>query len=122
VRHVNRPNRILDLIDAGLQSSDETDYGFDGEGCIRCRAKVEEGDFCPGCRAFLLEDSDEDPTRPRGHLPPIIGCPAGVPGGMTLGEAFRRETLMISVIQRPPLVRCPHHGEARGGTCLGCVT
>jgi hypothetical protein len=60
---VTRADRILDTIDAGLQSSDETDYGFDREGCVRCRGAVEEGDFCPSCRAFLLEDSDEDPTR-----------------------------------------------------------
>lgn len=57
-------DRILELIDAGLQSSDEHGYGHDNRGlCARCqRQKPAEGEFCAGCRSFLLEDSDEDPT------------------------------------------------------------
>lgn len=61
-------DRILDLIDAGLQSSSESDRYLDvapsvGEGCVRCGAGdvPEGGDLCDGCRAFLLGDSEDDP-------------------------------------------------------------
>lgn len=57
---------ILDVIDAGLQSSAEggMDVG-DPELCVRCQATapVVDGDLCVGCRAFLLDDSDVDPAR-----------------------------------------------------------
>jgi hypothetical protein len=59
---------ILDLIDGGLQRSDEPSYGTDHSPsrCARCQrhAPVDGGDFCDGCRAFLLEDTDEDPRQP----------------------------------------------------------
>lgn len=62
-------DRILDLIDAGLQSSSESDRYRDvapsvGEGCVRCDTSdvPEGGDLCKGCRAFLLDDSETDPA------------------------------------------------------------
>lgn len=59
---------ILDLIDAGLQSSPESGCHTDvcPDRCARCRRhdRPADGDLCPGCRAFLLEDSAEDPMRP----------------------------------------------------------
>lgn len=61
----DRVDDILDLIDAGLQSTTEAAYGTDfrpGQ-CARCQRNepAEGGDLCPGCRAFLLGDSDDDP-------------------------------------------------------------
>lgn len=59
-------DRILDLLDAGLQSSAETGYGTDRDttACARClrNSPAEGGDLCPGCRAFLLGDAAEDPA------------------------------------------------------------
>ena len=59
-------DRILDVLDVGLQTSTETGYGtdHDAERCARCQRHdpAEGGDLCPGCRAFLLGDSDDDPT------------------------------------------------------------
>lgn len=64
-------DRILDLIDAGLQSSPEAGYGTDHQpdACARCQEHppVEDGDLCDGCRTFLLGDSDSDPREERGH-------------------------------------------------------
>lgn len=58
--------RILDVLDVGLQTSAETGYGtdHDPERCARCQRHdpMPDGDLCPGCRTFLLGDSDDDPT------------------------------------------------------------
>jgi hypothetical protein len=69
-------DRILDVIDAGLQSSTEMGYGSDRwpDRCVRCQeaTPAESGDLCAGCRAFLLGDSDVDPrdpwSLPRGQM------------------------------------------------------
>lgn len=72
-------DRILSLIDAGLQSSDETGYGTDRAPdstlCARCQLTepVEGGDLCLVCRAFLLGDSDQDPTTRSPHGFPVYG-------------------------------------------------
>jgi hypothetical protein len=68
---------ITDLIDdalAGhdLQRTTEASYGDDfGPGvCWRCRADADStSGLCDGCRAYLLEDSDEDPARATGWKP-----------------------------------------------------
>lgn len=68
---MTRPDDILDLIDAGLQSSTEHGYGTDPNPDLcarRCGNKPADGDLCAGCRAFLLGDSDEDPK----PLPPGV--------------------------------------------------
>lgn len=61
--------RIIDLIDDGLQSSAELSYGDDVEGtCVRdgCREPAAGGgNFCGECRAFMLEDTDIDPVAER---------------------------------------------------------
>jgi len=55
-------DRILSVIDGGLQSSSETGSGIDlhPDLCARCQChdSAEGGDLCAGCRAFLLGDSD----------------------------------------------------------------
>jgi hypothetical protein len=61
-------DRILDIIDGGLQSSIEHGFRVDNSpnACIRClkTEPAEGGDLCRGCRAFLLGDSRVDP-KPR---------------------------------------------------------
>ena len=64
-----RVDRILDVIDAGLQSSPEASYGeisYGDKTCVRCRSTDLEpsGEFCGPCRAFLLGDSEDDPAAP----------------------------------------------------------
>lgn len=66
-------DRILGVIDAGLQHSDEVSYGTDHSPdlCARCQ-KLEPatgGDLCEGCRAFLLGDSEQDPKERRRSYP-----------------------------------------------------
>lgn len=61
-------DRILGLIDDAVQSSPERGHGADARGlCARCQHQepAEGGDLCQGCRAFLLEDSDQDPAERR---------------------------------------------------------
>lgn len=55
---------ILDVIDAGLQSSSEAGEQFDPEMCARCQRGplADDRGLCAGCRAFLLGDSDRDPV------------------------------------------------------------
>lgn len=63
-------DRILELIDAGLQSSDEHGYPAgavaepDTSLCLRCgqHERVQGIEMCEGCRAFLLGDSSDDPA------------------------------------------------------------
>lgn len=61
-------DRILDILDVGLQTSAEHGYGTDRDAgqCARCQCHepMPDGDLCAGCRAFLLGDSDDDPTIP----------------------------------------------------------
>jgi hypothetical protein len=66
-------DRILDIIDGGLQTSTEHGYTDDGwpafpvdqSRCPRCQRHpaADGADLCEGCRAFLLEDTDVDPAR-----------------------------------------------------------
>jgi hypothetical protein len=65
----SRIDRVLAAIDAGLQSSPESDQYSDvapsvGSGCVRCPADetTDGGDLCDGCRAFLLGDTETDPA------------------------------------------------------------
>lgn len=109
-------DRILDVIEAGLQRSTETGYGTDARpgSCARCQAHepVEGGDLCDGCRAFLLDDSDTDPAH-RNEIASRIED-AYPPPAM---RAPRRERLrcfgghydgaMISVSNRHPTVLIP---------------
>lgn len=60
-------DRILDLIDAGLQSSTEAGQSLgDPDLCARCQhtPHADDSDFCAGCRAYLLGDSDVDTRQP----------------------------------------------------------
>jgi len=61
-----RADRILEVLDSGLQASTETGFGTDRapDACARCQlhAPVKGGDLCEGCRAFLLGDVDDDPA------------------------------------------------------------
>ena len=91
---VSTADRILDVIDAGLQSSDEHGYGTDHtpDRCARCqRHEPDLGDLCTGCRSFLLGDSDDDPSRfvPRSASPEILFVTAMVvcPNHGNIGEA-----------------------------------
>lgn len=64
-------DRILDLIDAGLQSSPEVGMELAEPGwCTRCtRLPVaDDSEFCPTCRAYLLGDIDE----PRSELTDML--------------------------------------------------
>jgi hypothetical protein len=63
---VSRAQKIVDLIDVGLQTpAPDPTYGevspINRETCARChRPPADESDWCEGCRAFLLGDR-EDP-------------------------------------------------------------
>lgn len=70
----SKVDEILHTIDAGLQSTAEASYGetpYDGARpadsdrlCIRCDDPVgPDGEICPGCRTFLLGDTDTDPAQ-----------------------------------------------------------
>lgn len=59
-------NKVLAALDAGLQSSFETGTTTDHvpDRCARCQVRehAEDADLCTSCRAYLLGDSDEDPS------------------------------------------------------------
>lgn len=90
----NSVDRILDIIDTGLQTpAPDPSFGEvsppNVEGCARCGAPPadEGGDFCAGCRAFLLGDTDTDPATgvpegwsitPPAFTPPGAGCRCAV--------------------------------------------
>jgi hypothetical protein len=69
-------DRILDVIDAGLQSSYETGCPAgstaedDSTWCVRCaqNERAEGIEMCEGCRAFLLGDSETDLGAARGQV------------------------------------------------------
>lgn len=57
-------DRVLRVIDSGLQRTTEASYGTDGqpEMCVRCqRVEPADGDICSGCRAYLLGAGPEPP-------------------------------------------------------------
>lgn len=59
-------DRVLEVLDAGPQSSSETGARLgDPHRCARCLAtdRAPQSEFCAECRAFLLEDSTEDPVK-----------------------------------------------------------
>lgn len=68
----HRIDDILAAIDSGLQSTTEASYGENGHwgnshagdrSCVRCVGALDDdGDLCGRCRAFLLEDSPDDPA------------------------------------------------------------
>jgi hypothetical protein len=65
---MTRAQRILDLIDTGLQTP-QPDPSFgevsptEEHTCLRCpRSPEPESDFCAPCRAFLLGDLVDDPA------------------------------------------------------------
>jgi hypothetical protein len=106
-------DRILDIIDGGLQSSIEHGFRVDNSpnACIRClkTEPAEGGDLCRGCRAFLLGDSRVDPKpRVRGACllhrlrvysiePEPIIIPEETPGAI---EAIEREVMAAWSEQR----------------------
>lgn len=63
---VSQLDRVLDLLDTGLQSTTEPSFGsdHDPEDCARCqrRPTIDTGDLCASCRAFLVGASDDDPV------------------------------------------------------------
>lgn len=69
-------DRILDIIDAGLQSSTEGGEAVDlwPDYCARCQDadRPDDGDLCHDCRAFLLGDSDDDPITRIATQQPIL--------------------------------------------------
>lgn len=70
----DRVDRIVNLIDDAFQSSPESGNTSVGDSvlCARCQLhEPDNGDLCGGCRAFLLEDSDQDPRRPVPTTQPI---------------------------------------------------
>jgi hypothetical protein len=84
---VNTTDRILAVIDAGLQTPvpdptfGEVSPAVDG-GCARCGVEpAADSEFCGGCRAFLLGDSDVDPLAVR--LPEVEAA------GAALAQAFQ---------------------------------
>lgn len=69
----DRLDRVLRVIDSGLQSSGETGHTFDAGGCARCQQVMpatDDGDLCPRCKAFLLGDGPE----PMPERPTIASC------------------------------------------------
>lgn len=106
----DRLDRVLRVIDSGLQSSSETGYFTDhAEMCARCqRVEPEDGDLCTDCRAFLLGDGPEPmPSMARewtvgppmtrdqflAQMPPdmralVDGTPPGVTGPERVGPGW----------------------------------
>jgi hypothetical protein len=76
--HMTSVDRVLEAIDGGLQRLPSEEWAAsvgDPSSCARCqRNDPVDGDLCPGCRAFLLEDSDEDPA----VAPMFLSC-VGMP-------------------------------------------
>jgi hypothetical protein len=72
--------RALEALDVGAQGSDEPSYGYDNpHACARCQEEPPvDGDLCPGCRAFLLGDSDDDPVSGRPAYRPGVTYAPGV--------------------------------------------
>jgi hypothetical protein len=63
-----RVDDIVNLIDAGLMAEDTVDGPNRDPRCWRCqKVEVRDGHACDGCRAWMLGETDEDPTgrRPR---------------------------------------------------------
>lgn len=64
----SKVDRILETIDAGLQTPvPDPTFGevspVNNGRCARCQQhEAADGDLCPGCRAYLLGDSDDDPV------------------------------------------------------------
>jgi hypothetical protein len=62
-----RVDDIVNLIDAGLMEADRDGPRPDPR-CWRCQqVEVRDGRACDGCRAWMLGETDDDPTgrRPR---------------------------------------------------------
>lgn len=102
-------DKILDIIDAGLQSSPEIGYGHTDtsrNSCARCQLNepVEGGDLCIGCRRFLLGDSDEDPKTVR----PKPDFSTGIV--LTAAEVAGMSPLPVERVVRDHLLRrCHYH-------------
>lgn len=101
-------DRALEVLDVGAQGSDEPSYGYDNpDACARCQGEPPvDGDLCPGCRAFLLGDSDDDPTdRPAFTYtgrpdPPVSAFQRAVEAEMAaLTERIERQ--MVADLHRP---------------------
>ena len=78
----DKTDEILGIIDGGLQSSSEPGFGDDyrRDRCVRCQRNdpADDGDLCDGCRAFLLDDSDEDPKNETAwHMPRLESLEIG---------------------------------------------
>lgn len=72
-----RVDRILDVLDVGLQGSPEHGYPEatdDPTRCARCLSTPPaDGDLCGPCRSFLLGDTDHDPSQPTRRIMPVPG-------------------------------------------------
>lgn len=73
-----RTDKILELLDGALQTPLSNGIRVDHHPgrCARCQKNPPRDDkssFCGGCRAFLLDDTDEDPKdKPAGNQPTTI--------------------------------------------------
>lgn len=89
--------RVLEVLDVGLQKSGETGFSTDfTDWCARCQLEdpLPDADLCAGCRAFLLGDTDDDPAAeyspsPRSAHPSIPGARALRSMGFTSAEFDR---------------------------------
>jgi hypothetical protein len=95
-------DRILDILDVGLQTSAEHGYGTDDRNglCARCQRNdpMPEGDLCAGCRAFLLGDSDDDPAQRRANRSAFPIWPRAMSAAMSaeaFGASLRRASEMM---------------------------
>lgn len=115
-------DRILDMIDAGLQTPvPDPTYGEVSpkrhDRCARCERQdpAGDGDLCGDCRAFLLGDSDTDPATPDDSFeaPAERFREAGIPVPYTRVQDLPASTPSIEAQRRA--------GEARalalGVTC-----
>jgi hypothetical protein len=58
-----RVDDIVNLIDAGLMAEDTVDGPNRDPRCWRCqKIEVRDGHACDGCRAWMLGETDDDPT------------------------------------------------------------
>lgn len=95
-------DRILKVLDVGIQTSTEHSYGTDHDPsmCSRCQhhEPAPEGDLCSGCRSYLLGDSAESPSfpYPEQHPPPSEGLPCV--GGPLDGRLVARDGSWLEAV------------------------
>ncbi|MGH9032874.1 MAG: hypothetical protein ACRDZV_12170 [Acidimicrobiia bacterium] len=103
-------DRIVDLIDDAFQSSDEGGHTWAGDPdlCTRCTEYPpgEASDFCAGCRAFLLGDSDDDPAAVARAIEDVVGRALWITVQFTIsieafGAAMQRVAEQIAEDMKP---------------------